>query len=65
MEAAIEAGRWLRRTGRISLPVRSPRRRGRSEGRGLGTAQRISGEDSGLANQWSANGSSLKAGTSA
>jgi len=24
-EAAIEAGRWLRRTGRLSLPVR-PRR---------------------------------------
>jgi hypothetical protein len=24
-EAAIEAGRWLRRTGRVSLPVR-PRR---------------------------------------
>jgi hypothetical protein len=24
-EAAIEAGRWLRRTGRISLPIR-PRR---------------------------------------
>ncbi len=28
-EAAIEAGRWLRRTGRVSLPVR-PRRRGGS-----------------------------------
>ena len=24
--AAIEAGRWLRRTGRVSLPVRTPRR---------------------------------------
>jgi hypothetical protein len=23
--AAIEAGRWLRRTGRVSLPVRSAR----------------------------------------
>ena len=30
MEArAIEAGRWLRRTGRVSLPVRSGRRGGR------------------------------------
>jgi hypothetical protein len=27
-DAAIEAGRWLRRTGRVSLPVRS-RPRGR------------------------------------
>jgi hypothetical protein len=25
-EAAIEAGRWLRRTGRVSLPVRIRRR---------------------------------------
>ena len=24
-EAAIEAGRWLRRTGRVSLPVRARR----------------------------------------
>jgi hypothetical protein len=24
--AAIEAGRWLRRTGRVSLPVRARRR---------------------------------------
>jgi hypothetical protein len=34
-KAAIEAGRWLRRTGRVSLPVRS-----RPRGRG---AQRRSG----------------------
>lgn len=25
-EAALEAGRWLRRTGRVSLPVRTRRR---------------------------------------
>jgi hypothetical protein len=25
-EAAVEAGRWLRRTGRLSLPVRTGRR---------------------------------------
>lgn len=31
--AAVEAGRWLRRTGRVSLPVRSRRR---SERTGLG-----------------------------